>query len=134
MRCQMVYILSFDIKSLNFMTDGYVKKSSRERFFQGIAWLRDLSIKAQWYEDFRPILVCGSTSYVKEVWKVLLARSKCERKKEIACKFTLTLVYVPFESTREERTITVPGRNSLKLKTLIPTEDCRLVRVVISRI
>ena len=26
-----VYILSFDIKSLHFMTDGCVKKSSRER-------------------------------------------------------------------------------------------------------
>ena len=32
-----VYTLSFGIKSLNFMTDGYVKKSSRERFFRGIA-------------------------------------------------------------------------------------------------
>ena len=30
-----VYILSFDTKSLNFMTDGYVKKSNRERFFRG---------------------------------------------------------------------------------------------------
>ena len=65
---------------------------------------------------------------------VLLACSKCGRKKEIACKFMPTLVYVPFEGTRDERTITVPGRNSLKLKTLIPTEDCRLVRVVIPRI
>ena len=36
-----VYILSFDIKSLNFITDGYMKKSSHERFFRGIAWLRD---------------------------------------------------------------------------------------------
>ena len=42
-----VYILSFDIKSLNFMTGGYVKKSSHERFFWGIAWLRDLFIKVQ---------------------------------------------------------------------------------------
>ena len=88
-----VYILSFDIKSLNFMTDGYVKKSSHERFFRGIAWLRDLFKKAQWYEDFRSILVCASICYVKQVWRVLLARSKCGRKKEIACKFTPTLVY-----------------------------------------
>ena len=34
------------------MTDGYVKKSSHEQFFRGIAWLGDLFIKAQWYEDF----------------------------------------------------------------------------------
>lgn len=31
-----VYILSFDILSLHFMTDGCVKKSSREWFFRGI--------------------------------------------------------------------------------------------------
>ena len=31
-----VYILSFDIISLHFMTDGCVKKWSREQFFRGI--------------------------------------------------------------------------------------------------
>ena len=33
--------LSVDFESLNFMSNGKVKKSSRERFFWGKAWLGD---------------------------------------------------------------------------------------------
>ena len=56
--------------------------------------------QALWFEKFHSILLCGSTCYVKEVSRVVLARTKCGRKKEIACK--LRSLQVVFESTEDE--------------------------------